>query len=510
MGNVLGTCASENPKMKAACIVFLLAILFCPSISNAYYTVYQNGPKPISSGVELGTGLQIADDFMLSQTSRISAILYYTNSSYSLDLVQYGIWSNGQDAGNSLDIPKTLLFSGQSSSVVNISTNGDIMLMMLVLETPITLSANTHYWLSFEGSGTWLASSAPAGSLFNGDQPYAQWMGEWLNYGYSPGNLWFALQSSNDSEPSPTVTSFLIDKGAFDTLSRTVTLSIASTGGSPTYYMASESPTFKNAVWKIYSKNPTFNLGVGNGTKTVYLKLKNKFGVSLIAKAEIALGPPCIPRTYVSGTYKGGSNGYLGGKILGDTFTFLFIDSRTGALTKVSVPITETGNVSGKVKDNFGVVCSFSGHLTMEPNCEVKSVQGEWSFTYQGQRKSGSWSALPMSSEDISSGACPYYGSWHASVNEGNGKIITLKGNIGFILNPDGSLQGAGLYSSGGHNYSVLFPSDSYWDKMGYPQVYLDIYENIVVGDGEFSGSKISGDITVDGNSEGSLSVNML
>ena len=96
----------------------------------------------------------------------------------------------------------------------------------------------------------------------------------------------------------PRVTFFAINNGAALTSDRTVTLN-NNCWGAPTmltmtntgpvittyYYMASENATFgwswlpwTRARWLPYSKAPSFKLSSGNGTKTVYFKVKNAAG----------------------------------------------------------------------------------------------------------------------------------------------------------------------------------------------------------------------------------------
>ena len=86
----------------------------------------------------------------------------------------------------------------------------------------------------------------------------------------------------------PTVTSFEINNGATATSSRTVTLDNTATE-SPTYYMASQSSTFIGAIWKPYAAAPAFTLSSGNGTKTVYFKVKNAAGASKVVSETITL-----------------------------------------------------------------------------------------------------------------------------------------------------------------------------------------------------------------------------
>jgi hypothetical protein len=109
------------------------------------------------------------------------------------------------------------------------------------------------------------------------------------------------LQVQNSAGQSPVVSATIqlivppilqpiqIDGGATLTSSRTVTLNNTTTGGTPTYYMASQSSTFAGAAWKPYSTAPYFTLSAGNGTKTVYFKVKNAAGVSKVMSAGIML-----------------------------------------------------------------------------------------------------------------------------------------------------------------------------------------------------------------------------
>ncbi len=58
---------------------------------------------------------------------------------------------------------------------------------------------------------------------------------------------------------------------------------------SPTRYKASESPAFAGRFWRTYSGTSTFTLSSGSGTKTVYLKVKNSVGESLVVSNTIEL-----------------------------------------------------------------------------------------------------------------------------------------------------------------------------------------------------------------------------
>jgi len=91
----------------------------------------------------------------------------------------------------------------------------------------------------------------------------------------------------------PGITSLQINSGASSTGTKTVFLNNAA-ANKPTHYMASESPSFDAARWMFYSVKPRFTLSPGVGTKTVYLKVKNKEGESSVANDTIALVAPAV------------------------------------------------------------------------------------------------------------------------------------------------------------------------------------------------------------------------
>ncbi len=87
----------------------------------------------------------------------------------------------------------------------------------------------------------------------------------------------------------PILQSFQIDGGATTTSSPNVTLNNTTTGGTPTYYIASQFASFMGAAWKPYSPAPSFTLSFGKGKQTVYLMVRNAAGVSKLMQATIKL-----------------------------------------------------------------------------------------------------------------------------------------------------------------------------------------------------------------------------
>ena len=87
---------------------------------------------------------------------------------------------------------------------------------------------------------------------------------------------------------NPKINSLDINNGASKTYERKVILNNECTG-KPTRYMASENKNFKNAKWLKYSIKPGFILSAGSGPKTVFLKVKNKNGISRSKSDSITL-----------------------------------------------------------------------------------------------------------------------------------------------------------------------------------------------------------------------------
>ncbi|MCX7049460.1 MAG: alpha/beta fold hydrolase [Candidatus Sumerlaeota bacterium] len=86
----------------------------------------------------------------------------------------------------------------------------------------------------------------------------------------------------------PIVSSFRINNGATETVSRLVTLNNVCTG-NPTEYMASETASFSGSAWQPYVPSPTFVLSPGNGSKWVAFKVRNAAGESSVSSSAIVL-----------------------------------------------------------------------------------------------------------------------------------------------------------------------------------------------------------------------------
>jgi hypothetical protein len=85
----------------------------------------------------------------------------------------------------------------------------------------------------------------------------------------------------------PRVNTFALDAGKATTADRVVTLN-NSCSNAPARYMASESPAFEGAEWRVYALAPTFILSDGAGDKRVYFKVSNAAGESAVVSDTIA------------------------------------------------------------------------------------------------------------------------------------------------------------------------------------------------------------------------------
>ncbi len=89
-------------------------------------------------------------------------------------------------------------------------------------------------------------------------------------------------------QPAVTVVGLAINAGKNSTTTANVTLN-NSVAGAPTHYLASEDPKFTGAAWQAYSTAPQFTLSSGNGTKTVYFKVRSNSDESTIKSDGIKL-----------------------------------------------------------------------------------------------------------------------------------------------------------------------------------------------------------------------------
>ncbi len=97
-----------------------------------------------------------------------------------------------------------------------------------------------------------------------------------------------ALESLGAFSDAPVLARFDLNLAAETTDDRFVTLDFACVG-TPTEYLASEQADFLGAAWETYVDAANFLLSPGNGPKTVYFKLRNEYGESLVGQDSIEL-----------------------------------------------------------------------------------------------------------------------------------------------------------------------------------------------------------------------------
>lgn len=114
----------------------------------------------------------------------------------------------------------------------------------------------------------------------------------------------FYLQAYLEPVP-PVLTSFSIGNGAATAVTPRVTLNYTSTDGLPTEFIVSESSDFTGATWTAMPGGPPVGeLSAGNGTKTLYFKIRNPFGESTVLNdsitrsSAVSSGPVLITQYY--------------------------------------------------------------------------------------------------------------------------------------------------------------------------------------------------------------------
>lgn len=87
----------------------------------------------------------------------------------------------------------------------------------------------------------------------------------------------------------PVASTVTINGGLATTNSRNVQIMSSITKSTPAYYMVSESAAFTGAVWLLYNTTVNFTLSAGSGNKTIYFKVINAAGESVVKSATIYL-----------------------------------------------------------------------------------------------------------------------------------------------------------------------------------------------------------------------------
>ncbi len=87
-----------------------------------------------------------------------------------------------------------------------------------------------------------------------------------------------------------------INNGSSTSATRNVTVSIDATT-TPTHYRIAENGSFSDTEWIVYTETIQYTLSPGNGTKTIYVQVKNATNESEIKNAQITLQESITPST---------------------------------------------------------------------------------------------------------------------------------------------------------------------------------------------------------------------
>ncbi len=148
------------------------------------------------------------------------------------------------------------------------------------------------------------------------------------------------VDPGGDRTVLPVVTSFVINSDADFTNKLNVTLDNTCTG-APTNYMASEDETFTGVGWQHpYDTALSFTLSAGDGIKTVYFKVRNAAGESVVTSSDtirLDTTPPAIYSVTFDppGPFK-----------LGDTVT-VTINGESGCKATINITGVTVADASG-------------------------------------------------------------------------------------------------------------------------------------------------------------------
>jgi hypothetical protein len=195
------------------------------------------------------------------------------------------------------------------------------------------------------------------------------------------------IDSTRSTSAGPAVTSFVINGGAASTTATRVTLNMAVQNASS--YRASENAAFTGASWQSWTITavPPFDLSAGNGTKTVYVQVKNTAGqISTAASDTITLNVP-PPPTRMDYRIPGG-DAYNFSKTQGFQFSNVCGDT----ITQISLILVDGGSLKlisrGQPFQYWGSRCDFvlfegrqlkEGWIFKSYDAKAEPVTNAWS-----------------------------------------------------------------------------------------------------------------------------------
>lgn len=236
-----------------------------PSFSGASWTAFANpAPFTLSSGNGSKTVYAKIKDASGESSVKSDSIAYAPAASLSLTSITI---NDGASSTNNLAVNVKFACSGSPTHYMLSESSTFVGASWVAFISPaqFTLSAG-------EGSKTVYAKIKDVSneSSVKNDS---------IEYSVNPPVVELALNSIS------------INNGAASTSALPVSVGFTYTG-TPTHYMLSESPSFSGGTWRAFSSPASFTLSSGNGTKTIYAKIKDASGESLVKSDSIAYSPP--------------------------------------------------------------------------------------------------------------------------------------------------------------------------------------------------------------------------
>lgn len=163
------------------------------------------------------------------------------------------------------------------------------------------VTAGTLNIRSGAGTGYSIGGTAPQDSLWvltgsstsEWDQIYYESELRWAYSAY--------LDTEGDTPAPPiSVSNFEINDNDATTDNQYVYISATINGSPASELMMSEDANFSDANWVAYTANPSFSLSAGNGTKTLYYRVKNAQGrvsQTVSDTIDLDIAPPSTVRT---------------------------------------------------------------------------------------------------------------------------------------------------------------------------------------------------------------------
>lgn len=276
-------------------------------------------------------------------------------------------------------------------------------------------------------------------------------------------------------DPLPKIESFAINGGAASAQSRTVTLD--NVCKHATNYIASESSNFSGTTWQTYSTAPSFTIASsGNGTKTVWFKVKNQMGESARTSDTIVLnessdgsidmvsveaGTFTMGRTDAGDDAAGSSDELPRHQVTLSAYQIGKYEVTNGQFAAVLNWAKGKGylkNYSGNVYDGGDIIYAGRRDLiyVSEPTCQIQYFGGSFTWKTRTGANSVSYSMEKHPVGDVTWYGCVAFCNW---LSEKEGKTPAYDLSTWALV--DANASAAGIQFTNGYR----LPTEAEWER---------------------------------------------